>query len=246
MAGGGGFRAAGHATFVIGMRDRGGLHRNLIEIAYAWVATALLLGGCSIPIPPLPSLEPGDEATVYVIERGWHSDIGLPVDELAAPLSTLTQRFPGVRFLTFGFGERQFLLSRKATLGGMLSALLPSRSAVLMTALAADPAAAFGAPHVVVLQVSREGLARIEDAVWQELEKSPDGEPMLLADGPYPGSVFYAARDTYDGLYTCNSWTMTMLRTGGLPVPTAGVLFVGQVMDAVRAISARQPSTRHG
>ena len=66
--------------------------------------------------------------------------------------------------------------------------------------------------------------------------------------GPLPADTMFhqAARDTYDGLYTCNSWTMTMLRTGGLPVPTAGVLFVGQVMDAVRAISARQASTRHG
>jgi hypothetical protein len=38
---------------------------------------------------------------------------------------------------------------------------------------------------------------------------------------------------------------MTMLHAGGLPVPT-GVLFVGQVMDAVRSISARQASMRHG
>jgi hypothetical protein len=206
---------------------------------------ALSLCACTTPSPPLPLPAPEDDAIVYVIERGWHSDIGLPVTEITEPLAGLEQRFPGVRYLTFGFGERQFLLSRQATVGGMLSALLPSRSALLMTALAADPAAAFGAEHVVVLHVSREDVARIEVAVWQELDQPPDGEPVVLADGPYPGSVFYAARDTYDGLYTCNSWTMTMLHAGGLPVPT-GVLFVGQVMDAVRSISARQASMRHG
>ncbi len=111
------------------------------------------------------------DAVIYVIERGWHSDIGLPVDEMTGPLSGLERAFPGVRFLTFGFGERQFLLARQATLGGMLSAMLPSRSALLMTALDATPEVAFGAEHVVALQVSRAGLAQIEAAIWPEIDK---------------------------------------------------------------------------
>jgi hypothetical protein len=129
----------------------------------------------------------------------------------------------------------------------MLSALFPSRSALLMTALAATPDAAFGAGHVVALHISAEGLARIEDAVWQQLEKSPDGAPVVLADGPYPGSVFYAAQGTYDAFDTCNTWTADMLHAGGLPVPRTGVVFVGQVMGIARSISARQElMRRHG
>jgi uncharacterized protein (TIGR02117 family) len=194
----------------------------------------------------MAALAPADDAVIYVIERGWHSDICLPAEEITGPLTELEQSFPGVRFLTFGFGERQFLMARRTTLGGMLSALLPSRSALLMTALSADPDAAFGAQHVVALHVSHDGLARIEAAVWQELEKSPDGEPVMLADGPYPGSVFYAARGTYDAFDTCNTWTVEMLHAGGLPVPTAGVLFVGQVMGIVRSVAERQASMGHG
>jgi len=212
----------------------------------AWLASALLLCACTAPAPPVALLEPPGDAIVYVIERGWHSDIGLPAEEITGPLTTLERRFPGVRFLTFGFGERQFLLARQVTLGGMLSALLPSQSALLVTALSATPEAAFGAEHVVTLHVSRDGLARIEAAIWLELEKPPDGEPPVLADGPYPGSVFYAARGTYDAFDTCNTWTADMLHAGGLPVPTAGVLFVGQVMGMARSIAARQASMRDG
>ncbi len=214
-------------------------------IACGWLASAILLSACTPPIPRIALLTPTDDAIVYVIERSWHSDIGLPVAEIGEPLTGLDQRFPWVRFLTFGFGERQFLLTRRATFGGMLSAMLPSRSALLMTALATAPEAAFGAEHVVVLHISRDGLARIEAAVWQELEKSATGEPVLLAGGPYPGSVFYAARGTYDAFDTCNTWTADMLRAGGLPVPAAGVLFVGQVMGMARAISAQQASMPH-
>ncbi len=154
--------------------------------ASAWLFTALFLSACT---PAVVAPDPPGNATVFVIERSWHSDIGVPVDEVTGPLTSLTQRFPGVRVLTFGFGERQFLLSRQVTFGGMLRAMLPSRSALLMTALGTDPAAAFGEGNVVAVHVTQEGLAGIEAAIWEELEKTPDGGPEMLGDGPYPGSA---------------------------------------------------------
>jgi uncharacterized protein (TIGR02117 family) len=211
--------------------------------ARALVVVTLLLSGCSTTVP---TDEPPGDAIVYVIQRGWHTDIGLPADEVAGPLASLERGFPGVRFLTFGFGERQFLLTRQRTVALMLSALLPSRSALLMTALSATPEAAFGPENVVAMRVSRAGLDRIEAGLWQELEQSAPGEPEVLGDGPYPGSIFYAGRDTYDGFYTCNTWTARILSTGGLPMQTAGTLFAGQVMDSARRIAAQQASVRHG
>ncbi|WP_428533643.1 DUF2459 domain-containing protein [Rhodopila sp.] len=180
---------------------------------------------------------------IYVIGRGWHTDISLPVTALAAPLSALAQGFPGVRFLTFGFGERQFVVNREQSFGAMLAALLPSHSALLMTALASTPEQAFGAHNVVVLHLSGRTMRRIQGRIWRELELSPSGRPLLLAEGPYPGSVFYAARTTYDGLYTCNTWTAETLRDAGLPVASIGVLFAGQVMGPARWISARQAAS---
>jgi uncharacterized protein (TIGR02117 family) len=208
-------------------------------VRLACLALTLLIAACSGPIPPSAP----DDPILYVVRRDWHTDIGLPVEEIAGPLTTLEKPFPGVRFLTFGFGERQFLVNRKTDFGAMLSALLPSQSALLMTALSATPEQAFGSRNVVVLRVSRAGLDQIEAAIWHEFELSPVGDPSKLADGPYPGSVFYAARDTYDGLFTCNTWTADTLRTGGLPMPAAGVLFAGQVMSAANRISARQASS---
>jgi uncharacterized protein (TIGR02117 family) len=179
---------------------------------------------------------------VYVIKRGWHTDIGLPVATMQPPLAVLAQGFPGAQVLTFGFGERQFLLTRRRTFGLMLSALLPSASAVLMTALGTTPQAAFGSDQVVTLHVSQDALRRIEASLWAELEKPPAGKPSVLAQGPYPGSVFYASRDTYDGLFTCNTWTAATLRDGGLPIPAAGILFANQVMAAARRIAESQAS----
>jgi len=200
---------------------------------------ALSLAGCT---PPVGEPGPPGPAVVYVIDRGWHTAIGLPVEEIHGPLGSLEGRFPGVRYFTFGFGERQFFMSREPGVIEALSALLPSESALLVTGLIATPRAAFGARDVVALHVSIASTDRIEAAIWQELEKSPDGAARLLANGPYGGSLFFAARGTYDALDTCNTWTADILHAGGLPVSATGVLFSGQVMGMARAIAERQAS----
>ena len=47
-------------------------------------------------------------------------------------------------------------------------------------------------------------------------------------------------RTSYPYSYTCNTWTATGLRTAGLPISPAGVLFVHQVMDRAREAAAIQ------
>jgi uncharacterized protein (TIGR02117 family) len=201
---------------------------------------ACALAGCTaVPNASTPSTPTGS-ATIYVIGRGWHTDIGLPVDEITAPLANLEQDFPGVRVLVFGFGERNYLMTRDGGSAEMLTALFPSKSAILMTALRAPPSEAFGAEHAVILHAAQPSVDRIATRIWQILEKQADGTARRLADGPYPGSVFYAATETYDAFHTCNTWTALMLHDAGLPVDPNGVLFAYQVMDQVRRIAVLQ------
>jgi uncharacterized protein (TIGR02117 family) len=203
----------------------------------------LLLAACAIPARPQPARSTGPlTATLYVIDRGWHTDIGLPADEITSPLAALENGFPGVRYLTLGFGEREFLTSREVTVGETLRALLPSRSAMLVTALKASPDAAFGTGKVVALHITADGLVRLEYRLWHGVERTAADQPVSLGPGPYAGSEFYAALGTYDAFDTCNTWTATMLATAGLPVSARGVMFSGQVMDQARAVAQQQSS----
>jgi hypothetical protein len=116
-------------------------------------------------------------------------------------------------------------------------ALLPGPGAVLLTGLSATPAEAFGAGNVQPLRVSRAGFARLQAFLWRSLV--PEGEAARpLAEGPYPGSRFYASGVTYAGFYTCNTWTAEALAQAGLPVSPAGVVFAGQVMAQARKAAA--------
>ena len=201
--------------------------------------TAGSLGGC-VSAPQPPEVPVTGNAVIYVVGRGWHTDIGLPVDEVDGPLADLERDFPGVRFMVFGFGERNYLMTHGNGSGEMLTALFPSKSAILMTALRAPPTEAFSDEQVVTLRLTPEAVDRLAERIWQTLEKTPDGAALRLADGPYPGSVFYASGETYDAFHTCNTWTALLLRDAGLPVNPRGVLFVGQVMRQAGAIAAVQ------
>ncbi len=205
------------------------------------LAAACLLPACTATAP-LPA--PSADAVVYVIGRGWHTDIGLPVEEISGPLQALERPFPGVRVLTFGFGDRRFLLTGGRSALAMLSALLPGQGALLITALRTDPEPAFGATHVVRLHIGGTDFDRLRQRLWGEFEQGANKQPILLRDGPYPGSLFYAASATYSGLYTCNTWTADVARAGGLPMPATGVLFAGQVMGMARWIASREASLR--
>jgi len=195
------------------------------------------LAGCAVARTAGPV--PRGETTVYVVGRGWHTDIGLPVNEVTGPLASLESDFPGVRFMVFGFGEREYYMRRDEGSGEMLAALLPSKSAILMTALNAPPTEAFADHEVVVLHLPPNDVARIVARLWDGLEKHADGSAVRLANGPYVGSMFYASNETYDGFHTCNTWTALVLRDGGLPMNTH-VLFAGQVMQQVSRIAEMQ------
>lgn len=187
---------------------------------------------------PPNAVVPNGAARIYVVGRGWHTDIGLPVGEVSGPLASLESAFPGVRFMVFGFGERAYYMAHDEGSGEMLAALFPSKSAILLTALRASPNEAFSDHRVVTLSLTQSGVDRIATEIWQSLEKH-DGAAVLLANGPYVGSVFYASGETYDAFYTCNTWTAHLLRDAGFPVD-AHVLFADQVIRQVAQIAVMQ------
>jgi hypothetical protein len=199
------------------------------------------LSGCAIM--PTRGPIPVGEATLYVVERGWHTDIGLSVEEVSRPLASLEEGFPGMRFMVFGFGERAYYMGQNSGSAEMLTALLPSESAILMTALNASPIEAFADHKVIILRLPPDDLARVASRLWDDLEKTADGRARRLADGPYVGSVFFASNETYDAFHTCNTWTALLLREAGFPVDPH-VLFADQVMRQVRVIATRQATER--
>jgi len=198
----------------------------------------LLLAACSaVPARPDPLSLPRP-VPVAVIDREWHTEIGLRAEDLTGPLAVLRDRFPGARTLVFGFGDRHYLADPHPGFGDMLLAALPGPGALLVTGLSTAPEAAFGSANVVRLMLSEDGARRAVAYVSNSFTHDPTGALVALGDGPYPGSLFYAASIAYSLSHTCNTWTAEVLVEGGAAVSADGVVTAGEIMTRARAAEA--------
>ncbi len=206
---------------------------------------ALLLGitcqsiiGCAgtqSRVQPYPGAAPKTE-TLYVIAGGWHTEIALPIQALSGPLKELKEVKSAAASVVFGWGQRDYYMTANPDFGDLLNAAVSGPAAMLVIPLDRPPADVFGAANVFAIPVSSEGLARLTDYFWEDLEKDPTGVPNPIAAGPYAGSAFYASIGTYEVFHNCNTWTAEVLRLAGVPVNSDGVVFAGQVLDQIRKL----------
>lgn len=201
------------------------------------------LGACSATRHAPSSLAETAPRTraVHLVARGWHTDVDLPAERLPAALLPLARDFPGATHFLFGFGERAYWTRPDPTSMDAFAALVPGPGVILATALRVPPGAAFAAPDVVALPVSESGLERLAAHLAAELHEG--GEVRRLADGPYPGSRFYATSRRYSAAYTCNTWTADALQVAGTGVSASGILFAGQLKERARAVARRSRTT---
>lgn len=203
-------------------------------------SAAAVLAGCSATRLH-GGLADGSEGprsrAVHLVARGWHTDVELPADRLPAALAPLAHDFPGAAHFLFGFGERAYWTRPDPSSADALAALLPGRGVILVTALRVTPSAAFPPDDVAVLPVPEAGLRRLAAFLADELKE--DGRFRRMADGPYPGSRFYATSRRYSAVYTCNTWTADALQVAGTGVSASGIVFARPLMARARA-AARQ------
>jgi Protein of unknown function (DUF2459) len=174
--------------------------------------------------------EAANSTVIYVVRRSWHIDIGFAAEELHAPLDSLRAKFPGARYLFFGFGDRRYLEAKHHTAPVLVSALWPGAGLMLVTALAATPQEAFGADQVAALPLTAAAALDVQAFVAKSMDLDT-GLP-----GPYEGSLFFNAAPKYSAVHTCNTWAAEGLKAGGLPIHSAGVVFAGQLWEQVQRL----------
>jgi uncharacterized protein (TIGR02117 family) len=198
--------------------------------------TTVLLAGC-IALPDQRFGADLHDPSVYVVELGWHTGIALPVEQLIGSSAALKDYFPGAKYLLFGFGDRHYLMTERTAFEDVVAAMFPGPSALFVTALAEPPAEALKDASVIGLYAPNGGMAKMSHFLWRYFEKDQTGKPVLLGDGPDPGSRFYASSGIYDAFHTCNTWSAEMLRQGGFSINANGVVFTDQILRQVLAKS---------
>jgi uncharacterized protein (TIGR02117 family) len=204
----------------------------MLQLVSGAALPLLLLSGCSswrtaFVAEPKASIA-GAEATIYVVKRAWHVDIGFAAKDLGLPLASLLDTYPGAQYLLFGFGDREYLIARGPKPLRLLEALWPGPGVVLVTGLRVTPQSAFGDSNVVAVKVTAAQARRVQSFVWSSLSThDAAATPMMV--GPYQGSLYYQSPQRYSLLHTCNTWAAQALASAGLPIRSSGVALAGQL-----------------
>lgn len=212
--------------------------RRARRLSLLWLLLAP--GGCAGPGAPPPALtRGGQDGTVALITHGWHTDIAVPADEISGQLTRFRALFPGAHMLVFSYGKRTFMIAPVHSLGEWIIGPFPGPAAIEVSAISTDAATAYGPAHVQRLPLPPGGPARLSAFLWRAFAKNPAGAPIYIAQGNWPGSLFYEASTPYGLLHTCNRWSAEALRAAGLPVHPQDVILSATLDAQARRLAAR-------
>jgi uncharacterized protein (TIGR02117 family) len=189
-----------------------------------------LLAGCAnspVAVPPQAPLE----TSIFLVPQGGHTGIAVRRADISAPLVPEKRDFPDADFLEFGWGDRDFYMAETA--GPWLAfkaAFFPTPSAVHVAGIRGALDAHFPQSEIVEIRLSRPALERLLHYVHEAFRRDGGAAEPL-------GRGFYAGRDTFHLLRTCNVWTAGALRAAGLPLRNA--ITVEGMMSQVRPLRAR-------
>lgn len=212
------------------MTPRRRAHPLALAVVIAAVARALA------GEPPAPS--------VFVVTHHWHTGIAVRTADVPPGRWPDAEAFAGAEFVEVGWGDRDFWMAPRETIGLALKAALASEASVLRVLWFDGPVErSLPASDVVELFVSRAGLESLVDFVAESYARTPAGRPIDLGPGPLPGSRFYLAAGRYHLFNTSNRWTAQGLIRAGLPFAASSLTASGimcQAAELGRVIRLRE------
>jgi len=210
---------------------------------FAAVLTPILLlalSGCGATwVVACPPALAGHDV-VYVLGRGWHTQIGLAADRLEGSLGVFRTIFPGARAVMFGYGKRTFMVAPPDKISEFVLGPIPGPAVIEVIGLNVSPPEAYGTEGMIALALPPGGAEKLSRFLWNDLQQDRAGGPRLVAGGPFGGSLFYAARSGYDLFHSCNTWIAEALHAAGLPIESDFLVLSGQMMARAAGAATTQ------
>ena len=188
--------------------------------------------------PALFPARPGDAVAIFVVDNGFHADLALPADAVAAhggPLAAAAMATSADPWILVGWGDARFYEDQSPWQGRIpdgVTALFGGRPTIVhLEGVWASPDRVFASGrHRLVL--SREGLAALMDRVDRSFALGPNAVPEAQAVAHAPGEQFFASGEAFSAFHLCNHWAAEVLNAAGVPItPVMDTLPAGLVLD---------------
>ncbi len=211
------------------------------------LAATLALGlaqiACSAPLREAYPPARGEPVTsIFVVSHGWHTGIAVRPADIPEGVWPEHRQLGAAEQLEVAWGDREFYMAPRGTLRLALRAAFWSSASVLHISAFDRPVdQVFSGQEIVQMRVSHQGLRRLAGFFQDAYARDPAGGILLLGRGQYASSRFYAAREKYSLLRTCNIWIARALREAGLPIEPLQVVTAAGLMDELRKLVQVDP-----
>lgn len=194
--------------------------------------TALMFG---VLIPPSPL----SAETLYVVSHGWHTGLAIRRGDIPDGVWPEHAQAPPGEYLEVGWGEREFYQTRDPSLlQALRAALWPSPGVLHLAGFNGPVAERFPYSEVLAIEADAAAMARVARYISDAYERDQAGNVKRMGRGLYGDSRFFAARENFHLLRTCNVWTARALRLAGCPA--GGGIAAENVMAAAAKCAGKQ------
>ncbi len=171
---------------------------------------------------------------IEVVSHGWHTGLVLPASKIIRHMPQLQQRFAGMPYLEFGWGDKGFYQAKEITSGLTMQAMfVPTESVMHVVGLEVRAKQAFPESEVKKSCVRVEHYAALLEFITQSFARDEQGKLIPTKSGIYGDSQFYTGQGEYYAMNTCNKWTAKALMSAGQELSSLFKLTAGSVMSAM-------------
>lgn len=183
---------------------------------------------------------PPTQATIYVVNNGWHTGLIVPAAPFKLRFPALQHRFGSANYFEIGWGDKGFYQAKEITASITLKAMLGLSGSIMhFVGLTDTPGAYLSKEQIKPICLSNTQLDQLNQAIGDSLALNEQHDVQPLGPGLYGDSEFYAAVGNYYLLNTCNSWTAQRLARAGLPIWSRFKLTAASVMNAIGDLPAQ-------
>ncbi len=166
---------------------------------------------------------PGDTRQIYLLTSPLHADIAIPVDEdVLNRFGFLAQSgieidHPGLQYLVFGWGSREFYTTAGSysdiTVSATIKAITGDRSVMHVV-----PSGKIGkSDNSIAINVGSAGFSKLLVFLRRSFINDDSGAPIWLEGESHGyGDVFYQGVGDFNIFKPCNVWTGKALKIAGI------------------------------
>jgi uncharacterized protein (TIGR02117 family) len=158
--------------------------------------------------------------------NNFHAEIILPVSNEAfdwrqqLDLQQLGQDANKYKYLSFGWGDRQFFMNSSFDPITIFDVLfLPGPSVMHVWGHSTPKLQLGSAFELKQVNLSKAEYLKLTEFINNSFQRSADNQAIYIKQGLYKDSSFYEAKGNYSFFRTCNAWTAEALRVADVNTP---------------------------